>query len=552
MWEIVGGAEKGGILVRDGEDLSSHPTSERLSTGSTVQELELMGERLHFRRVTGSGPDEGWISVSLKDKILARRVGADSEARTDAKADLVGIGKDGEVTRTEQDVSAPPVVAEREAGEVSAAQINDTRGTIWEGKACCGSRYLRTAMRVPPASAQVEVKPSRRTNTLRVVNLPIARLEARALEALPKCAEGSNWAKQLAKDLGDLMYLGRDRAQRKRVVLFLASLLKRAVDENCDRARNEVCAVLFQISMSLSFQDVETYPDYAGASGRPVVLVAGFMGSHIDDVRPAAQRWASHYGASVIVFSPSVEWALDQADAVWGQLAQLLGDGTDRPLVLHIFSGGGFQMTRRLMRMWQVRLKREEPVAPSPQCLKCVVFDSCGLDSQPQAGSGPPPKEVFDGQWGFQLGCGFALLLYYEACKVTHEEPCVSFSKALTPALEWQFAQGHFLKKSTAPSFEEVSDFFLGVPVLVIASENDFIVPFATSVKLAAVIRDAPNRAGELKQACGADAGVEVVGEDGLGVHTVFFKKTPHVKHFAQHPDVYWPAVDGLASARLG
>lgn len=47
---------------------------DRLSTGAKVEELELVGERLHFQRVSGTGPSEGWISISLKGKELARRV----------------------------------------------------------------------------------------------------------------------------------------------------------------------------------------------------------------------------------------------------------------------------------------------------------------------------------------------------------------------------------------------------------------------------------------------------------------------------------------------
>ena len=46
----------------------------RLSTGAIIEELELVGERLRFRRLSGTGPDEGWISISLKDKVLACRL----------------------------------------------------------------------------------------------------------------------------------------------------------------------------------------------------------------------------------------------------------------------------------------------------------------------------------------------------------------------------------------------------------------------------------------------------------------------------------------------
>ncbi|CAK9014438.1 unnamed protein product [Durusdinium trenchii] len=72
-WEVVGGAGKGGILVRKGVELTSEALDERLSTGAVLEEVALRGDRLHFRRVSGSGPAEGWISTKLKDKVLVVR-----------------------------------------------------------------------------------------------------------------------------------------------------------------------------------------------------------------------------------------------------------------------------------------------------------------------------------------------------------------------------------------------------------------------------------------------------------------------------------------------
>jgi len=81
MWAIVGGGDKGGVLVREGPGLSSRKAAERLSTGALVEEVSLLdcgtaGERLQYRRLTGTGPEEGWISVALNHKVLAERVEA--------------------------------------------------------------------------------------------------------------------------------------------------------------------------------------------------------------------------------------------------------------------------------------------------------------------------------------------------------------------------------------------------------------------------------------------------------------------------------------------
>eukprot|EP00434_Breviolum_minutum_P008178 symbB.v1.2.007211.t1/scaffold439.1/size205343/14 len=69
-WKVVGGGDKGGVLVRQGKSLTSEQVSERLSTGAVVKELKLEGDRLHFELETGSGPQNGWVSTKLKDKEL--------------------------------------------------------------------------------------------------------------------------------------------------------------------------------------------------------------------------------------------------------------------------------------------------------------------------------------------------------------------------------------------------------------------------------------------------------------------------------------------------
>ncbi|CAJ1432996.1 unnamed protein product [Effrenium voratum] len=71
FWEIVGGADKGGILVREGESIKSAQLDERLATGSLVEQLALKGERLQYKLLSGQGPAEGWVSLSISGKPLA-------------------------------------------------------------------------------------------------------------------------------------------------------------------------------------------------------------------------------------------------------------------------------------------------------------------------------------------------------------------------------------------------------------------------------------------------------------------------------------------------
>jgi surfactin synthase thioesterase subunit len=73
-WTVVGGADKGGILVREGESIKSEATAERLSTGATIEEIELKGERLHYKLLEGTGPAEGWVGLSVSGKTLVEPV----------------------------------------------------------------------------------------------------------------------------------------------------------------------------------------------------------------------------------------------------------------------------------------------------------------------------------------------------------------------------------------------------------------------------------------------------------------------------------------------
>ena len=94
FWEVVGGADKGGILVRDGQSLKSselpgrlrlawkylplmyawgHVTLHVRSTGAVLGELERAGERLRYCLLQGTGPAEGWISLKAGQNLRRSR-----------------------------------------------------------------------------------------------------------------------------------------------------------------------------------------------------------------------------------------------------------------------------------------------------------------------------------------------------------------------------------------------------------------------------------------------------------------------------------------------
>mmetsp|Transcript_156557 Transcript_156557/g.380177 ORF Transcript_156557/g.380177 Transcript_156557/m.380177 type:complete len:908 (+) Transcript_156557:130-2853(+) len=73
QWTVVGGGDKGGILVRRTADLHS-PELGRLSTGSIMKEKKLQGDRLQYEKESGDGPDSGWVSLTFKGSELVRRI----------------------------------------------------------------------------------------------------------------------------------------------------------------------------------------------------------------------------------------------------------------------------------------------------------------------------------------------------------------------------------------------------------------------------------------------------------------------------------------------
>ncbi|CAK9088881.1 Ubiquitinyl hydrolase 1 [Durusdinium trenchii] len=68
--QVIGGADKGGILVREGQALSSKACEARLSTGAKVKELQLVSDRLRYELISGTGPTTGWVSTRISGKEL--------------------------------------------------------------------------------------------------------------------------------------------------------------------------------------------------------------------------------------------------------------------------------------------------------------------------------------------------------------------------------------------------------------------------------------------------------------------------------------------------
>ena len=109
MWEVVGGADKGGILVRESSDLASAILDSRLATGTKVKEVQWQDGRLGYELVSGTGPAKGWVTVNLKGKDLLVQL----------EKELAESTSEGEIqveASSESDVASPTakVINEKE------------------------------------------------------------------------------------------------------------------------------------------------------------------------------------------------------------------------------------------------------------------------------------------------------------------------------------------------------------------------------------------------------------------------------------------------------
>lgn len=87
LWQVVGGADFGGIRAREGQAMSSEFLPDRLATGALVMELELNGERLHYSKIRGDGPVRGWVTVRIPGKELLVRVPHPAEEEEEAETE---------------------------------------------------------------------------------------------------------------------------------------------------------------------------------------------------------------------------------------------------------------------------------------------------------------------------------------------------------------------------------------------------------------------------------------------------------------------------------
>ncbi|CAE6924796.1 unnamed protein product [Symbiodinium sp. CCMP2592] len=120
LWEVVGGAGHGGVLVRSGPALSDDLCEARLATGAVVKKVEERDGRLCYELVRGDGPATGWVSMQLRGRDLLVKAQEQEPSRAP------GRGRFSEWASQKTEVA---VVEEASTGsevEVAAAGASDS------------------------------------------------------------------------------------------------------------------------------------------------------------------------------------------------------------------------------------------------------------------------------------------------------------------------------------------------------------------------------------------------------------------------------------------
>jgi len=73
VWQVVGGKTSNGIVVKEGKSIKTAELSQRLTHGAFVREIAAEKDRLHYKKLTGSGPESGWVSVKTSAGTLLEK-----------------------------------------------------------------------------------------------------------------------------------------------------------------------------------------------------------------------------------------------------------------------------------------------------------------------------------------------------------------------------------------------------------------------------------------------------------------------------------------------
>jgi len=130
VWQVVGGGENGGIVVRRQMSTESQTLLFRLATDSVVEQLERYDNRLKYLLMSGSGPEIGWVSICYAGHPLLEPCYADFERPDNATTEAWSVVYSRVALRAEPSIDAQ-IVGMREHGARVRGVVVEKDGVQW-------------------------------------------------------------------------------------------------------------------------------------------------------------------------------------------------------------------------------------------------------------------------------------------------------------------------------------------------------------------------------------------------------------------------------------
>jgi len=232
MWEVVGGSIKGGIIAREASDLKSAELQERVSHGALIEELELKGERLHYRLHEGTGPKEGWVSLKLKNMPLVEKKGEK------APCALMFPGQGSQYVGMLKEMKDDPAVKGMldKSKEILGWDVLDLCLNGPEEK-LANTQYTQPAMYIGGLAGLEKLrkeKPAEASNPTFIAGLSLGEYTALCAAGVFSFEDGL----KLVKLRGEAMQEAAT-TQGKQLMLSVAGLDRATLDKLCDESKKE-------------------------------------------------------------------------------------------------------------------------------------------------------------------------------------------------------------------------------------------------------------------------------------------------------------------------
>jgi len=344
LWRVIGGGDKGGIVVRIGCGLQSALLDGRLSTGAIVRQLSLFQGRLNYELVKGDGPEEGWVSLKFKDTdLLVKSDGSDADPEPPRKLEVKKEGAGGGAVASAKLPTRPP------------KRTRDNKVALEDYVAKLGA-----SEKILESADEERIREA------------LDELTMCCVTASPDLAGryACMWARKLT-EMAAAIRLEKTSVLPKAFVQFHNSL---------------------QQTLSVDGMGMDVVQPSEPFTGQ-AFFIFGYGGSRLEDLKDAGQFYSKNYPGALVVTCIAAKDAISM-----GMIAEVLelvvNAWADKPdvtpsLVIHLFSNMGAMAWNALLRMWvdqealpdESRLRGKVPAMQ--KVLRALIFDSSPYELLP-------------------------------------------------------------------------------------------------------------------------------------------------------------------------